>query len=228
MAGDGTATRGWLWGAVAPVVGALILGLLGLTGTEAQSPYAWLQFPLLAALGWGLLTTRPDGQKAGLLPYVGLSWLLGMAVEATLTVDGSGIGGIHHDTFASYVLALGDYIPLALVMWGLHRGLGAGVQQALWIVAGMGLTEGLVFTGSVTFALGTGDVIGIVLVTCYLIATYWVFLVLPLRLTGVGRGVGRNPAILLATGFAAAFAVRVFWGLVYSPLATALFGLPPQ
>ena len=228
MSDVGSAGRGWMWGASVPVAGALVLALLGLGGSEAQSPLAWLQFPLLAALGWGLITSAPTGRQAALLPYVGLSWLLGMAVEATLTVDGSGIGGIHRDTFASYVLAQGDYIPLALVVWGLHRTLGAGVQQALWIVAGMGLTEGLVFTGSVTFALGTGDVIGIALVTCYLIATYWVFLVLPLRLTGVGRGVGRNPAILLAIGFVSAFAVRVFWGLVYSPVVTALFDLPPQ
>ena len=230
MARGALADRGWLWAACVPVAGALILGLLGLMGPDVQSPFSWLQFPLLALLGWGLVTTADGGRdRAGPVAFIGLSWLFGMAVELTLTVDGFGIGGINRDTYASFVLAQGDYIPLAVVMWGLHRGLGAGVQQALWIGAGMGLTEGLVFTGSVTAALATGDVWGSGLVICYLIAVYWVFLVLPLRLTGVGRGdAHRNPVILLAIGFAAAFAVRMFWGLVYSPLATVLFDLPPQ
>lgn len=211
------------------ICGAVVLAALGQGGDAPQSPLAWLQYPLLLALAWGVVTAAETGpDTVPVLPYVALSWALGMAVELTLTVDGTGIGGVHADTLASFVLAQGDYIPLAVAAWALQRWFGCGLQGMAWVVVGIGLTEGLVFTGSVSGAVTTGAVIGALVVACYLIAIYMVYLLLPFRLCGLGRAGRTGPvALLVATGFATAFAVRVFWGLVYSPVVTAMFGLPP-
>ncbi|MEZ5779025.1 MAG: hypothetical protein R3E44_11755 [Paracoccaceae bacterium] len=209
------------------VCGALVLAGIGEFDEGPKSPFAWLQYPLLLLLAGGLFTTPESGQgKARLLPFLGLSWILGMSVELSLTVDGSGIGGVHADTFSSFVLAQGDYIPLAIVIWSFHRRMGCLLHELAWITIGMGLTEGLVFTGSVTSALASWSVVGALAVTCYLIAIYMVFLLLPFRLCGVAQGEtsGRIPQ-LVVLGFASAFAVRVFWGVVYSPIATAIFDL---
>ena len=215
-----------------PVIGltiaaALAFAVLGLQDDAPRSALNWLQFPLLALLAAGLFTSAAENHtQARFLPTVALSWLLGMSVELTLTVDGTGLGGVHPDTVASFVLAQGDYVPLAAAIWVAHRWLGAGLCDLLWIVIGIALTEGLVFTGSILEAIQTGSIGGTVLVACYLVSLYLVYLLLPFRLLGVGRGRRqRNLLLLLLIGFATGFAIRAFWGLVYSPAIGALLGL---
>lgn len=215
------------------VIAALVLGALLLAGLSAgseapHSPLEWLQYPLLLAVAWGFATAAVDAPgPARATPVMALSWALGMVVELTLTVDGSGIGGVRPDTRTSFLLAQGDYIPLAILIWACHRRLGCQMAELGCIAAGIALTEGIVFTGSIRDAAASGSVVGTVLVSCYLITIYLAFLVLPFRLCGIGRG--RVRAVwpgLVALGFAGAFGVRLFWGLVYSPAVTALFDLP--
>ncbi|SFI85332.1 hypothetical protein [Jannaschia pohangensis] len=212
------------------VLGGFFLAVIGDLGDEPKSPIAWLQYPLLLFLAWGALTTPVDAQiKARFIPFVFLSWLLGMSVELTLTVDGSGIGGVHPDTVASFILAQGDYIPLGILVWAFHRWMGCLMYECAWVVTGIALTEGLVFTGSVTASISSGSFIGALIVTCYLIALYMVYLLLPFRLCGVGlEKVTTTKSILLLVlaGFVSAFVVRSFWGLIYSPLISTIFDLP--
>lgn len=212
------------------VLGGLFLAVIGDLGDDPKSPIAWLQYPLLLFLAWGALSTPVDAQiGAKLIPFVFLSWLLGMSVELTLTVDGSGIGGVHPDTLTSFILAQGDYIPLAILVWAFHRWMGCLMYECAWIVIGIALTEGLVFTGSVTASITSGSFIGAFIVTCYLIALYMVFLLLPLRLCGVGLGKAKatkSILLLVLAGFVSAFVVRLFWGLIYSPIMTTTFELP--
>lgn len=213
--------------ATAVIGGALIFAFLGQSASGVQSPLGWLQFPLIFLLCWGLFTT-PENEVVSnkFLSFMGLSWVLGMLVELTLTVDGTGIGGIHPDTLPSFILAQGDYIPLALAIWCLHRWMGSQVHELMWITTGMALTEGIVFTGSVVSALTAGSLLGSFLVSSYLIAIYMVYLVLPFRLLGISRGNKlKGRLLLLAIGFATAFAVRVFWGLIYSPIVSWAFGI---
>ena len=91
-------------------------------GSAPRSRCEWVHYPLIALValtsGWPAL--RLDRRKAALVPlwqYLVAVLLLGLAVELTLTVDGSGIGGMHPDTGTSMVLALGDYTLLAAALW---------------------------------------------------------------------------------------------------------------
>ncbi|MBV2358702.1 hypothetical protein KUH32_02870 [Thalassococcus sp. CAU 1522] len=216
---------------IAIVCAAMVFALAGALDTAPESPMIWLQYPLFASLAWGLAKMRGTGdwRPAGTAAYIALSWSLGMAVELTLTVDGTGIGGVHRDTAASFILAQGDYLPLAAVFCLVHRYMTCGVVQVLWLAAGAALTEGLVFTDSLRAPVLALDIVAAVFTGAYLGAIYWIYLALPLGILGVPwAGRKRNVLVLLATGFAAAFAVRVFWGLVYAPAVSALFGLAPQ
>jgi hypothetical protein len=88
------------------------------------------------------------------------------------------------------------------------------------------MTEGLVFTGSLAGAIASGSVLGSLLVGGYLVATYWVFLAAPVALLGP-CGASHRPALaLVGIGFAAAFVMRLFWGLAYAPFVSAWLGLP--
>ena len=214
-----TAT-GALAGAV--VAGALVFAMLA--GEGPRSLLAWLQYPLFGALALGLAMRSRHARRVPAPHFVTLSWALGMAFEATLTVDGGGIGGVHPDTLASFLLAQGDYLPLALAFWALRRWGGLGLAGAFWAAGGAALTEGLVFTGSLLAAVSAGPA-GAALTLAYLWSAYALFLALPLRILGAEWG--RAPPWALPAGFAAAFAVRLFWGLAYAPAMTALIGIPP-
>lgn len=218
----GNLSHVFIWSVI--IGGALSLAVVGYFDTAPKSPFVWLQFPLLFLLAWGAFTNGAESKdRVPLLPFVAISWLLGMTIELSLTVDGSGIGGIHPDTRTSFALAQGDYLPLALVTWIVQRWLGYRLNEMIWVVVGMGLTEGLVFTGSITSALQAGSVIGTVIVTCYLIAIYLVYLWLPFRICRLDRGQTTHSIVLLViVGFASAMIVRVFWGLIYSPFVLRL------
>ncbi len=101
--------------------------------------------PLFAAMAAGLaagrgLNWRPRWPG---LAYVALVWALGMTYEMTLTVDGTGFGGVHQVTWASFLLAQGDYLALALAMLWLIRRWGLDFTGAFWLAGGKSLTEGL-------------------------------------------------------------------------------------
>ncbi len=199
------------------------------------SPLWWAELVLyvvmiagLACGGFGL--TVPAPMRA----FVGLSWTFGMVYELTLTVDGTGYGGMHRDTVASFVLAQGDYIPIALATLWMVRRWHLGFAGAFLISCGKSLTEGLVFTGVLTNTVLSPAWPYAPLMLAYYTLAYANFVALPLLVLAPETLWDRHPAprpkgplTLIAAGFAAAFAIRLIWGLGLGPALGWAFDLPP-
>lgn len=231
---DGRTWPLWAWMALALVPPLL----LSPASVEPRSPFWWAEPILYALLAAGLLARR-GGRPGWRLPlpaaptYVALSWLFGMAYEASLTWDGTGIGGMHPDTRSSFILAQGDYLLLAVAALGAVSLLRLRIGGALLLSLGVALTEGLVFSGTlVALALSPGAW-ALPLYVAYFALAYATFLALPLLLVGEERlwrpGPRRPPGALatVALGFALGFAARLLWGLVYIPWAERAFGIAP-
>jgi hypothetical protein len=166
--------------------------------------------------------------------FVALSWAFGMAYELSLTVDGSGIGGVHPDTRASFLLAQGDYLPIALASLAAAHLLCADLPAMVWLALGMSLTEGLLFTGALAQVIASPAWPWAPLVLSYFALAYAGFVALPLAFLApeAGHAARARPRAgwpaLVAVGLAAGFAVRLLWGLVLAPLISAAFDLPPN
>lgn len=222
----------WLWACIAAGLAFLTLSLLRDEGLV--SPLWWLELLLYALMiaglargGFGLTLPAP------MLAFVVLSWAFGMVYEVTLTVDGTGYGGVHRDTFASFVLAQGDYIPIALATLVMVRRWHLGFAGAFLISCGKSLTEGLVFMGVLTDTILSPTWPYAPLMLAYYTLAYASFVALPLLVIapqslwdgGIPRPKGA--LTLIAAGFVVAFAIRILWGLVLAPLLTWAFALPP-
>ncbi|MCJ7795891.1 MAG: hypothetical protein MUQ56_03870 [Thermoleophilia bacterium] len=210
---------------------------------QARSPYWFSELVLYGLMLAGLwANSKHDLRKKIRIPrklapagYVLLVWLFGMMFEAGLTVTGEGIGGVHPETLPSFILAQGDYVPIALITYLVIRRTQASFRQVFFFAGGIGLTEGLIFTGALTSVLlSPMFFLSPILVAYYTIA-YSSFIALPLLLIDEEllwkepHG-GRQHSIpfFCVLGFILALAIRTFWGLVYGPIATQLFHLPPN
>ncbi len=240
--GERTVTRSqaralWpVWGSIALGLAFLLLNLGSTTGP--RSPLWWVEIvidvAMITLLARGGVGLRLRGGPAA-LAFVALSWGLGMAYELTLTVDGSGIGGVHPQTRASFLLAQGDYVMIALATLWLVRLWHLDFGGAFWLALGMSLTEGLIFTGALGATIMAGAPGPAVLMLAYYTLAYAGFVALPLLVVappGLWRAQVRprkRPAwMLILAGFGLAFAIRVVWGLGWAPLATWAFALPPN
>ena len=208
------------------------LGLRFMPTDGPRSSLGWVDWPLYAGVIGGF-AARWQGQRlnvpATALAYLMLSLIFGAVYELSLTVDGTGWGGMHPDTRTSFVLAFGDYAMLALSCLAAIRWLRLSPAQLFWLAFGASMTEGAVFTG----VLWQIPPLFLPVFVAYYALAYATFLVLPalvidIRPLWTGPDPGRaNPLILIPLGFAIAFVVRVIWGLAYGPLVTDLFSLMP-
>ncbi len=221
----------------------LVFYLLNLlAGSQIRSPYWFSELVLYALLLIGLWANRRYNiRKVISLPrqwapvlYIFLVWLFGMLFEASLTVTGQGIGGVHPQTLASFILAQGDYLPLAIVSWWVIRKLHPAFSELYFFSAGISLTEGLIFTGALTAMILSPQFFLAPFGLAYYALAYSSFIALPLLIIDEGllwdaRQVKPYPVPLYwLLGFGIAILVRLFWGLVYSPLVARLFDLPPN
>lgn len=219
----------------------LVFWVISFAGNTApRSPFWLSELVLYAGMIGGLLALRRHDYRLvlplrrALACYIALVWLFGMAYETSLTVDGTGIGGVHPDTFASFVLATGDYLMLAVLCAALIHTLRLDFRQVFFLAAGISLSEGLVFTGVLTAVLASPMAYTAPLFVAYYALAYASFIALPLLVIlpaslwrpKIGRPVSLMMIVLI--GFALAFGVRIVWGLFYAPLATKLFDLPPN
>jgi hypothetical protein len=233
-----------VWSVPLWVGAGLLFWLLGyLTNTEPRSRLWGAELVLFALLLVGLwANAKHDLRKRLRIPrrlapvaYVGLVWLFGMTYEASLTVTGTGIGGVHPGTLPSFLLAQGDYIPIALVSLFVIRRTRASFREIYFFAGGKSLTEGLVFMGVLSAVLVSPTFWLAPLVLAYYTLAYATFMALPLlfvdeALLWKGGPAPRPRSIPFywLLGFVLALAIRIFWGLVYSPVATSLFQLPPN
>jgi hypothetical protein len=229
----------WFW------VGAGLV-FWGLSRAEAagpRSPYWAAELGLYALiLGgmWAATRGRPLAKTLRLpravapFAYIFLSWLFGMVFELTLTLNGEGVGGMHAHTIPSFILAQGDYIPIAIVSYFVIRRTHATFREAFFFAGGKSLTEGLVFTGVLATQVASPLFFLAPLTLAYYTLAYASFIAAPLMLVDAqllwdSRQPRRRSAVFFwALGFGLAMLIRLFWGLVYGPLATQLFNLPPS
>jgi hypothetical protein len=215
-----------------------LLLLLPSLNTGPRSRFAGIEVPLYLVLIAGLIAAarRWQGLDFGRFaaPLFALgSWACGMVYELSLTVDGTGLGGIHPDTRTSFVLAQGDYIMLALITWAAVRWLRLDLTGAFFFAAGVSLTEGLVFTGVVWRVATSAQAYLTPAYLGYYFLAYASFLVVPLvivaprSLWAATSLFGASLPRLILLGFGAGMGVRIIWGLVYGPIATAVFDLQP-
>jgi len=59
--------------------------------------------------------------------------VFGMLFEVSLPVTGEGVGGLHPQTLPSFILAQGDYIPIALVSYFVIRKAGASYSEVFFL-----------------------------------------------------------------------------------------------
>lgn len=214
------------------IAAGLILPVVGLSDAESQrSPLWFAEFPLFALmillLVRGGLRLRPSPGQA-FAAVAALSWGFGMVYELSLTVDGTGIGGIHPSTGPSFVLAQGDYVPLALATALIVRRWGLGFREMYLVAAGLSLTEGLIFTGVLTQIILSPQAVWAPVFLAYYALAYAAFIAMPVLIVSPAALAVRPPVRvpgapwLVLGGFVLGIAVRLFWGLAYIPLVEAL------
>lgn len=229
----------WFW-----IVGGLAFWALEwTTSTGPRSPYWPAELCLYAFLAGGMYAATqghpiakhvPLPRALAPLAYVFLVWLFGMVFEIALTVNGEGVGGVHPSTVPSFILAQGDYIPIAIVAYFVIRRTRASFKDIFFFAGGKSLTEGLVFTGVLASQIASSLFFLSPLTLAYYTLAYASFIATPLLLIDATllwdtsrQTKPRSVLFFWALGFALALAIRIFWGLVYGPLATRLFNLPP-
>jgi hypothetical protein len=213
-----------------------VISFLGNTGP--RSPLWFSEILLYGMMCAGLLALRQRDyrltlpHRLAMTSYVVLVCSFGMVYETSLTVDGTGIGGVHPDTFSSFVLAIGDYLMLAVVSVVLIRRFHLDFKGVFFLAAGISLSEGLIFTGVLTAILMSAQFYAAPLFIAYYALAYASFVALPLLIIqpkSLWRAqITPQPSvpILMLTGFVLAFIVRLIWGLAYAPLVTNLLSLP--
>ncbi len=232
-----------VWNLYPWIAAGLVFAALSLSNADGpRSPLWFSEFGLYALMIFGLRvrTFLPLSRRAAPIAYVGLVLVFGAIYESSLTVDGTGFGGMHPDTTASYLLAAGDYLMLAIAALVLIRRYHLTFRQTYFLAAGISLSEGLIFTGVLTAILTSAQAYLVPLFVAYYALAYAGFIALPLVLINpdlLWRGGATDQPgasarhlsipLIWVIGFGLAFVVRVIWGLLYGPAITALFNLPP-
>ncbi len=201
------------------------------------SPYWWGELMLYALMAAGLASggfNLSPSRRTAAVVYIALCWAFGMVYELSLTVDGTGLGGVHPDTRASFLLAQPDYLMIAAVALWLVRRWHLGFAGAFWIACGKSLTEGLLFSGALTAAILSPAWPFAPLMLAYYALAYSTFVALPLLVLAPETLWSDKPTTppgalrLIAAGFVLAFVIRLIWGLVFGPLIAWAFNLPPN
>jgi hypothetical protein len=222
----------------------IVFAVLNLSDApEPRSPYWFSDLLLYGLMLAGLwANAKHDLRKKIRIPrklapagYVLLVWVFGMMFEASLTVTGEGIGGIHPETLPSFILAQGDYIPIGLISYFVIRTTQASFREVFFFAGGKSLTEGLIFTGALTSVLLSPMFYLSPIVLAYYTIAYSSFIALPLLFIDEEllwkepeRGQQHSIPFFWVLGFILALAIRVFWGLVYAPIVTQLLHLSPN
>jgi hypothetical protein len=222
-------------------IGLLFWGLNALAGDAPRPPLKFADVLLYALMIAGLLMKGGQGfgimlpRRFAPLAYMTLSWVFGMIFEASLTVDGTGIGGMHPQTRASFILAQGDYVMTAIVTWVLVRTFHLSFRDVFFVSGGMSLAEGLIFTGVLTAVLLSPTFFIAPLFLAYYAVAYASYVALPLLIIAPESLWSKDAPrwrpgwfMLWPIGFALAFVTHVIWGLGWIPFANKVFDLPPN
>lgn len=224
-------------------LGLAFVFLNSFNDSEHRSPFWFSELILYTLMIVGLWANQKhDLRKRIRIPrrlapfaYIFLNWFFGMVYETGLTVDGQGIGGLHSQTYVSFIIAQGDYITIAIVSYILIRWMRLSFREMFFLAGGKSLMEGI-YTGVLLvtivspFFLLTPTLIG------YYTLAYSSFIALPLlfideKLLWKDEEAGKkhSAAFFLVLGFVLAWPMRlIIWGLLYGRLIKLLFNLPPD
>jgi hypothetical protein len=223
-------------------LGIVFLILNTFDRSEVSSPFWFSEYILYALMIVGLWANqRYDLRKRIAIPrrlapaaYIFLNWFFGMVYEMGLTVNGQGIGGVHQETFASFILAQGDYITIAIVSYVLIRKLRLSFREMFFVAGGKSLMEGVFMGVLIATILSPWFILTPTLIGYYTLA-YSSFIALPLLFIDEEllwkdgkQGKKHSAFFFLVLGFILAWPIRIFWGLVYGPIVTRLLNLPPN
>lgn len=224
-------------------LGLVFVFLNSFNDSGPKSPFWFAELILYALMIAGLWANQKhDLRKKIRIPrrlapvaYICLNWFFGMVYETGLTVNGRGIGGLHPQTYASFIIAQGDYITIAVVSYILIRWMRLSFREMFFVAGGKSLTEGLIFTGVLTALIVSPMFFLSPILLGYYTLAYSSFIALPLLfideelLWKKGEpGKQHSTIIFWILGFVLAMPIRIFWGLVYSPIVADLFNLPPN
>jgi hypothetical protein len=228
----------WLW-----IVLGLIFWVLSFsTSSGPRSPYWASELVLYGLMLGGMWAnhkrrwSKPIQIPKPLAPlaYVSLVWLFGMLFELSLTVTGEGVGGLHSETWPSFILAQGDYILIAVVSYLVISRTHATYRDAFFFAGGKSLTEGLVFSPVLASLVVSPSFWLAPFALAYYTLAYASFIALPLLFVDEQllwkdsfQPKMRSVPFYWVLGFVLALAIRLVWGLIYGPLVTQLFHLPP-
>lgn len=219
---------------------AFVFAILNRNESAPHSPLWFTEFVLFGLMALGIMLRErasfglPLRLSAGWAAwaYVALVWCFGMTYELSLTVNGEGIGGMHQQTLASFLLAQGDYIPIALTSLAMIHFGRLSFHQVWFFAVGIALTEGLIFMGVLLQTILSPMFFLAPLVLSYYAFVYASFIAMPLLYldeqplwrAGPKHDWGSVPLVVL--GFVLGIVIRLFWGLVYGPLVESWFDLP--
>jgi hypothetical protein len=205
----------------------VVLSLMDPANAKSQLWFAALfLYMLMVHLLWKGRDKPRDSVAMPMAPlaYIGLSLLFGGVFEASLTVDGTGFGGMHPETLSSFALAFGDYTLMALAFLVLVRLLRLDFKQGYFLAAGISLSEGLVFNGVLIRVALSSEWYFLPLLLGFYALAYASFLALPLLVLPYGT-LWRNNArpgwvtipLLWIIGLFVGVLTRLIFALIYAP-----------
>ena len=229
----------WVW--IAAGLGFWVLSFANSTGPRSPFwPAELLLYTLMIGGMWAGARGRPIWtiirlpRSVAPAAYVFLVWLFGMMFELSLTITGEGVGGLHPESLPSFILAQGDYIPIALVSYFVVRRFHAAFTEVFFLAGGKSLTEGIVFTGVLVSLIASPMFFLAPLAVAYYTLVYASFIASPLLFIDPEllwdtslQPKPRSTPFYWMLGFVLAMIIRLFWGFVYGPMVTQLFDLPP-
>ncbi len=223
-------------------LGLAFVFLNSFNASGPKSPFWFAELILYTLMIAGLWANQKyDFRKKIRIPrrlapiaYICLSWFFGMVYETGLTVNGQGIGGLHPQTYASFIIAQGDYITIAVVSYILIRWMRLSFREMFFVAGGKSLMEG-VYTGVLLVTIVSPFFVLTPTVIGYYTLAYSSFIALPLLFIDEKllwkdeeEGKKHSPAFFLLLGFVLAWPMRlIIWGLLYGWLVEVLFNLPP-
>lgn len=233
-----------IWNIKIWIVLAILFFLLAFLDTKEPRSSLWFLEPFLyGLLIFGLWANSKFNlrklihipRRFAPLAYIILAWSFGMIYELALTVNGTGVGGMHQNTLASFILAQGIYIPLVIVSFLVIRYLRLSYKETFFLAGGVSIVEGLIFRNFLLATILSPLFWLSPLVLAYYTVVYGGVIALPLLFINEEllwppntKPKTRSILSLWVWGFIIEFIILLFWGLLYGPFAESLFNLPPN
>ena len=124
---------------------ALVMSMVALLEQDPGASPLWWTLPLL--FGAYLWAWRRRGRalrlsrRAAAATYVVSGLAAGVVYELSLSTDGTGLGGLHADTFTSFLLLPGYLLPAVLFTFWMVRRYGLDQRETFFVAGGMSWYE---------------------------------------------------------------------------------------